>query len=102
MSEEIVPPATYLKVWLALLILLGATTGIAYIPLGWFNTFMSVTIAFAKAILIVLFFMHVKYKAPLARVFACAGLVWLAILFIFTFGDYFTRPWLPHPTIWIR
>jgi cytochrome c oxidase subunit IV len=101
-SEDIVPPATYLKVWVALLILLGVTTGIAYIPLGWFNTFMSVTIAFAKATLIVLFFMHLKYKGPLVRVFVCAGLFWLAILFVFTFGDYFTRAWLPQPTVWIR
>src|SRR5437763_15294307 len=102
MSEEIVPPAIYFRVWIALLILLGVTTGIAYIPLGWFNTFLSVTIAFAKAILIVLFFMHVKYKPPLVRVFVCAGLFWLGIMFALSLGDYLTRSWLPHPTIWIR
>ena len=102
MSEEIVAPAVYFRVWMALLILLGATTGVAYIPLGWFNTFVSVTIAFAKAILIVLFFMHVRYKAPLMRVFVCAGLFWLGILFALTLGDYFTRSWLPPPTVWLR
>jgi cytochrome c oxidase subunit IV len=102
MSEEIVPPATYFRVWAALLILLAITTGVAYLPLGWFNTFISITIAFAKAILIVLFFMHVKYKARLAWVFACAGFFWLAILFTLTLGDYFTRSWLPLPTVWIR
>jgi cytochrome c oxidase subunit IV len=101
-AEEIVPPRMYLRVWLALLALLALTTGLAYIPMGWFNTFTSVTIAFAKAVIIVLFFMHVKYKAPLARVFACAGLLWLAILFTLAFGDYFTRSWLPQPTVWLR
>jgi cytochrome c oxidase subunit 4 len=102
MSEEIIPAGIYFRVWAALLILLGLTTGLAYIPMGWFNTFMSVTIAFAKAILIVLFFMHVKYKGRLVRVFVCAGLFWLGILFALSLGDYFTRSWLPQPTVWIR
>jgi cytochrome c oxidase subunit 4 len=102
MSEEIIPPVIYFRVWVALLALLGLTTGLAYIPMGWFNTFSSVTIAFAKAILIVLFFMHVKYKGRLISVFVCAGLFWLAILFSLSLGDYFTRSWLPQPTVWIR
>ena len=102
MSEEIIPAGIYFRVWAILLILLGLTTGLAYIPMGWFNTFMSVTIAFVKAILIVLFFMHVKYKGRLVRVFVCAGLFWLGILFVLSLGDYFTRSWLPQPTVWIR
>jgi cytochrome c oxidase subunit 4 len=102
MSEEIIAPRIYFRAWAALLILLGLTTGLAYIPMGWFNIFSSLTIAFAKAILIVLFFMHVKYKGPLVRVFVCAGLFWLAILFSLSLGDYFTRSWLPPPTVWIR
>ncbi len=102
MSEEIVPSRIYFKTWAALLILLGVTTGVAYIPMGWFNTVLSVTIAFAKAILIALFFMHVKYKAHLTRVFVCAGLFWLAIMFVLGFGDYLTRAWIPQPTIWVR
>jgi cytochrome c oxidase subunit 4 len=102
MSEDITPAGIYFRVWAALLILLGLTTGLAYIPMGWFNTVMSVTIAFAKAILIVLFFMHVKYKGRLVRVFVCAGLFWLGILFALSLADYFTRSWLPQPTVWIR
>jgi cytochrome c oxidase subunit 4 len=102
MSEEIIPSSIYFRTWLALLILFGVTTGVAYIPLGWFNTFLSVTIAFVKAVLIVLFFMHVKYKAKLVRVFVCAGLFWLGILYALTLGDYLTRSWLPLPTVWVR
>jgi cytochrome c oxidase subunit 4 len=102
MSSEIVPPAIYFRVWAALLILLGLTTVLAYIPMGWFNAFLSVTIAFAKAMIIVLFFMHVRYKGRLVRVFVCAGVFWLAILFTLTLGDYFTRSWLPAPTVWLR
>ena len=101
MSEHIVPPSTYIAVWAALLILLGATIGLAYFSLGPLNVVAAVTIAFAKAILIVLFFMQVKYKGRLISVFVCAGLFWLAIMFSLTMGDYMTRSWLPHPTDWV-
>jgi cytochrome c oxidase subunit 4 len=101
MNDHIVPPSLYLKVWGTLLFLLAATILLAYVPMGWFNAVVSVTIAFAKAFLIVLFFMHVRYKGKLIRVFVCAGLFWLGIMFALTLGDYFTRSWLPQPTVWI-
>lgn len=100
MSEYIVPPKTYLAVWAGLLALLVATIALAYVPLGPIHIVVSIGIAFAKAILIVLFFMHVKYKGRLTIVFVCAGLFWLAILFSLALGDYMTRSWLPHPTQW--
>ncbi len=102
MSEHIVPVRVYLKVWLALLILLGATIGLAYVPLGHMHIVMAIAIAFAKAILIVLFFMHVKYKAKIIWVYVTAGLFWLGIMFTLALGDYLTRSWLPTPTPWGR
>jgi cytochrome c oxidase subunit 4 len=100
MTEHIVPPKTYATVWGCLLALLIATVGLAYVPLGPLHIVVAVTIAFAKAILIVLFFMHVKYKNRLVVVFVCAGLFWLGIMFTLALGDYMTRSWLPHPTQW--
>jgi cytochrome c oxidase subunit IV len=70
--------------------------------MGWFNTFISVTIAFPKAVIGALFFMHVKHKGRLVRVFVCTGLFWLAILFTLTLGDNLTRSWLREPTVWLR
>jgi cytochrome c oxidase subunit 4 len=99
-AEHIVEPITYVGVWAALLILLVATVALAYVPLGSMHIVASVTIAFAKAILIVLFFMHVKYKSRLVVVFVCAGLFWLSIMFTLALGDYMTRSWLPAPTAW--
>jgi cytochrome c oxidase subunit IV len=101
MSEHIVPPKTYLSVWAALLVLLGATVGFAYLPLGPIHVVAALTIAFAKAVLIALFFMHVKYKNRLVLVFVCAGLFWLGIMFALSLGDYLTRSWLPRPTVWV-
>jgi len=100
MAEHIVEPRTYLGVWAALLILLVATVALAYVPLGSMHVVAAVTIAFAKAILIVLFFMHVRYKAKIVVVFVCAGLFWLGIMFTLALGDYMTRSWLPAPTAW--
>jgi cytochrome c oxidase subunit 4 len=77
-----------------------ATVGLAYVPLGSMHVVAAVTIAFAKAILIVLFFMHVRYKSRITVVFVCAGLFWLAIMFTLVLGDYMTRSWLPAPSAW--
>jgi cytochrome c oxidase subunit 4 len=54
----------------------------------------ALAIAFAKAALIVLVFMHVQYSSRLTKLFAAAGFFWLIILFLFTFSDYLTRAWL--------
>ena len=44
MSEHIVPPKTYLSVWAALLVLLDATVGFAYLPLGPIHVVAALTI----------------------------------------------------------
>lgn len=100
--SHVVPVRIYMKVWTALLALLALTVGLAYVHLGWFHVVAAVTISFAKAVLIVLFFMHVKYKPRLVWVFVFAGLFWLAILATLSIGDYATRGWLPHPTVWLQ
>lgn len=101
MSETVISPKTYLKVFAALMVLLGATVGVAYIQLGWFNPVAAMTIAIVKAVIVILFFMHVRYSSRLVWVFVGAGFFWLGILFTLTFTDYFTRQYLPAPTIWI-
>ena len=48
-------------------------------------------IAVAKAVLIILFFMHIRYGRKLTWVFAGAGFFWLAILLVLAMTDYATR-----------
>jgi cytochrome c oxidase subunit IV len=91
---------TYITVWAGLLILLGLTVGAAYIPLGPFNTITAISIAVTKAVIIGLYFMHLRYSPRLMWVFAGAGFFWLMILFALAMGDYATRSWLPSPTVW--
>ncbi len=100
MSDTVVPKRTYVLVWAALLVLLAATVGVAYIHLGWFNPVAALSIAVIKALIIALYFMHVRYSQRLVWVVAGAGVFWLAILFALSIGDYFTRGYLPAPSLW--
>ncbi|MGE5648095.1 MAG: cytochrome C oxidase subunit IV family protein [Acidobacteriota bacterium] len=86
---------TYVVVFIALLALALATTGIAFFDLGRMNTVLAMTIAIVKAVLVILFFMHVRYEGKLTLVFAIAGFCWLAIMLMLTASDYMTRGWLP-------
>jgi cytochrome c oxidase subunit IV len=81
-------------VFAALLALLGATVGLAYVDLGKWNLFVALAIAAVKAALIVLIFMHVRYSHRLVWVFSSAGLLWLTILLVLTLVDYGSRGWL--------
>ena len=82
----------YVLIWAALLVLLFLTLILAETDLGYFNNVVAIAIALAKMILVVLFFMHVRYEKPLVWVFVCAGVIWLLIMFDFTLADYLTRP----------
>jgi cytochrome c oxidase subunit 4 len=96
-AHHALPTSSYYAVYAALLALLALTVGAAYIDLGRFNFFISLAIAVAKALLIALIFMHVRYSEKLVWVFAAAGFFWLAILIALSLNDYFTRGWLDIP-----
>ncbi len=100
MSEHIVEKKTYYGVFASLMILLAATVTIAYIHLGKLNIIAALTIAFIKATLIILYFMHVRYSSRVLWIFVGAGFFWLGILFALSFADFVTRGWLPLPTGW--
>jgi cytochrome c oxidase subunit 4 len=100
MSEAVIPKKTYVSVWATLLALLGATVAVAYVHLGRFNAAAALTIAGVKAVIIVLYFMHLRYSPKVVWVVVGAGFLWLGWLFLWTIGDYVTRAYLPPPTVW--
>src|SRR5947209_13043607 len=63
------------------------------INLGWANTPIALVIATTKAVLVILFFMHVIHSTRLTWVVIIASFVWLSMLFVLTFADYLTRLW---------
>jgi cytochrome c oxidase subunit 4 len=90
-EHHIVPISTYLMVFALLMALLIITLAAASLNLGEWNLVIAITIAVLKALLVVLFFMHLRWSTYLVRVFAGAALFWLSILFVLTLQDYFSR-----------
>lgn len=84
-------------VWVALTLLLGLTCGLAYVPLGSGNFIVALFIAVIKALLVVVFFMHLIRPDPLLRLAGSAALLWLLFMFMLTFADILTRPGPTQP-----
>ncbi len=91
MSEHIVPTRTYYLVYVTLMFFTFLTWWVAYYDLGALNTVAALAIACTKMVLVILFFMHVKYATRLTWLVIGAGFFWLAILLALTFGDYLMR-----------
>jgi cytochrome c oxidase subunit 4 len=66
---------------------------IAFLDLGAMNTVAALAIATFKAVLVILFFMHVKYSTRLTWAVVLGGIFWLGILLTLTMSDYLTRGW---------
>jgi cytochrome c oxidase subunit 4 len=97
MPASVTSVRTYVVVAVVVLLLAGLTIGLAFLPLGPWHTPVALGIAAAKAILIGVFFMHLRFGTAMVRLTAAAGLLWLAILLGGTLDDVVTRGWLPIP-----
>jgi cytochrome c oxidase subunit 4 len=92
MSEHIVPRKTYYIVWALLMTLMILTAALSRVPLGEWNTAIALVIATVKALLVLLFFMHVKYEnSKITWVAVIGGFFWLGLLLGLTMTDYLTR-----------
>ena len=91
--ENIVKPRTYLLVFVALLGLTAATLRLASVDLGAWHTPVGLAIAAAKALLVILFFMHALRGAKLVWVVAVSAVFWLGLLIFLTLMDYLSRSW---------
>jgi cytochrome c oxidase subunit IV len=94
MMQPLVPRHIYYGVYGILLALTLLTVGVAYVDLGPLNLILALGIAIGKALLVMLFFMHLRSSSHLTWIVAGAGVIWLAHLLIFTLSDYLTRGWL--------
>lgn len=105
-EHHLVPLRVYYLVFAALMVLTLVTVWAARFDLGYpevltaripLNVIVALVIAFIKASLVVLFFMHVKYSPRLTQIVVVGSLVWLVILIAITFSDYVSRGWLGNP-----
>jgi cytochrome c oxidase subunit 4 len=94
MSEHISSVKLYVGIWLALMAGTILTVVVARIDLGPFNPIMALAIATTKAVLVVLFFMHVKYAhEKLTKLVIVTAIFFFLILLALTMADYTTRLW---------
>ena len=93
MSEQIVSRQVYFVIFGALMVGTALTVIAATINFGVMNDVIAMTIAVGKALLVLLFFMHVRYSSRLIWVVVSAMFFWLAILLVLTLTDYSSREW---------
>ncbi|HEU5453254.1 MAG TPA: cytochrome C oxidase subunit IV family protein [Terriglobales bacterium] len=98
MSEHVIAWKTYLWVWLALMALMAITAFLSTVDLGQWNTPVALAIGVVKALLVVFFFMHVRYESQkMIWAVVVAGVVWLFIMMGLTMTDMLTRTWTGVP-----
>jgi cytochrome c oxidase subunit 4 len=94
MSEHIMSSKFYYGIWIALLCLTVITAAVSFLDLGPFNAVVALVIATIKAVLVVLFFMHVKYTSEkLTKIVIVSAIFWLFLLLALSMADYATRLW---------
>jgi cytochrome c oxidase subunit IV len=92
MAEHAHPtPKLYLLIFALLAFFTCATWAIAFLDLGRFNPIIALAIACTKAVLVILFFMHVRYSDKLTMITVTAGFFWLMILITLSLSDYLSR-----------
>jgi len=92
-EHHIVTPLQYSFVFLTLLVFTGVTVGAAYVELGVLNPIIALAIASFKAVVVILFFMHVKYQSRLIKITVGAGFFTFLALVTMTLLDYISRAW---------
>ncbi len=102
-EHHIVSPFIYLAILLCLLAATGLTVWASYIDLGewhiargvtlFWNPVVALAIACTKMILVVLFFMHVKYSPKLTKLTVISGVFIFLGLISMTLADYMSRAW---------
>ena len=86
-----VPYRLYVTVWLVLVTLTGITVGVSYLDMRNAAIMLAVMIASVKALLVMLYFMHVRYDKPIVAYMVAVAAVVYAIFFGLTMSDYWYR-----------
>jgi cytochrome c oxidase subunit 4 len=94
MADHVPSKGLYYLVFIALILGTGLTVAAAEVDLGALNNIVMLVIACTKALLVILFFMHVRWGTRLTWVVVASGFFWLLILFGLGMTDYLTRGWV--------
>lgn len=89
--EKTFGPGTYFLVWIALLIFTALTVVVSRTGFETYGALVSVTIAFMKSGLILLFFMHLKREKFILKALFFIPLATIAVIIGLTFFDIWYR-----------
>ncbi len=92
-EHHIVTPFQYGLVFLTLLVGTALTVGAAYVDLKVLNPIIALGIASFKAVIVILFFMHVKFQSRLIKMTVASGFFTFLVLTTMTMSDYISRAW---------
>lgn len=88
----ILPASLIIRIGLILLVLTGVTVAVAQWHLGWrWNFFLAMIIATLKALLVILYFMGLRFDVPVNRLIFGVSFPILAVFFLLVFSDLFYR-----------
>jgi cytochrome c oxidase subunit 4 len=90
-SPHIVGYATFIKVWIALVVLTGVLVGLSVTHRPNLAVLGLLFITPTKASLVLFYFMHLKYESAALKFMASAAIAALIIFITLTFSDYLFR-----------
>lgn len=90
-KHHIVPYRLYVIVLLALLALTFASIAITDIELGEYTVAGALLFAVVKSILVLTYFMHLKYDKPYIRIMVAFVFAIFVVVIVITFLDYLYR-----------
>jgi len=92
-EHHIVGPVTYSIIFGILLLCTLLTVLAAKVEMGVLNPIVALGIATLKGVIVILFFMHVKYQSRLIKMTVAAGFFTFLVLITMTLSDYVSRAW---------
>lgn len=96
MEHHVVSIKAYLAVFFALMVLTALTVWVAFMDFGHglLNDLVAMSIATAKALLVLVIFMHLKYSARFLWLIAGSSVIWMIVMIGLTLADYRSREWI--------
>jgi cytochrome c oxidase subunit 4 len=89
--HPLVPYSLYFKVWAALILLTVLTVAVSYANMQQTKVLTALIIAALKIMLVILYFMHIRYEKLLYSYMIGVVVVTYGIFISLTFSDYWYR-----------
>lgn len=84
---HIVSYSTYIFIWLCLMVFTCLTVTVAGMNFGILTIFTALLIASVKTIMVLYYFMHLKYEMKVFKIMFLVTIITLTIFIVITFSD---------------